>query len=480
MTHTQRSLSRGETGILSDSLLPGTILDRSLRDLHRLKSRLDTQEYFAAGVPWFATLFGRDSIITSLQTLAFDPQPAARTLRLLAQYQCRQADDWRDAQPGKILHELRCGEMAHLGEIPHTPYYGTIDATPLFLILIGCHAAWTGDLSLFTELRENIELALNWMKQYGDSDGDGYIEYASTSENGLINQGWKDSGDALVNADGTLARPPIALVEVQGYAYLARVLISELYNRSGNSQRADVLRREAEELRARFNRDFWLEEKGIYAMALQAGNQPVTVVSSNPGHALWTGIADDDKARRTMERLMADDMFNDWGVRTLSAQERRYNPIGYHLGTVWPHDNSIIAAGFRRYGFDDAAQRIFMGIIEATMNFEHYRLPEVFAGFHRRDYGVPVRYPVACHPQAWAAGTIPYLLTTMLGLEPAAFDQRLRIVRPRLPDFISWLEVRRLRVGRASADLRFERQTDGSISVKVLKTSGPLEVDSIP
>jgi glycogen debranching enzyme len=466
----------GEMEVRSDSLLLDAILGRSLRDLYALKSRVGRREYFAAGVPWFFTLFGRDSIITAMQTLAYDPEIAAQTLRLLAEYQSRKVDEWRDAQPGKILHELRTGEMAKLGEIPHTPYYGTIDATPLFLILVGRHAAWTGDLKLFDELRDNIELALAWMDKYGDLNGDGFIEYASTSEKGLINQGWKDSGDAIVNADGSVARPPIALVEVQGYAYRAKLEIAALFRCAGDGERAARLESEADEMREKFNREFWLEEKGIYALALQAGRQPVAVVSSNPGHALWSGIADEYKARRTMERLMADDVFNGWSVRTLSEKERRYNPIGYHLGTVWPHDNSIIAAGFRRYGFDEAAMRVFTGVIRAAMHFEHYRLPELFAGYQEREFGVPVRYPVACHPQAWAAGSVPYLIETSLGLIPDAFEQRIRVVRPQLPDFVHWLEMRRLRVGSAYADLRFERAEGGTTAFRVMRVDGRLDI----
>ncbi|MBO0726540.1 MAG: amylo-alpha-1,6-glucosidase [Blastocatellia bacterium] len=464
------------TEVRSDSLLLGAVIGRSLRDLYALKSRLGEQEYFAAGVPWFATLFGRDSIITALQTLAYDPKIAAQTLRLLAKYQSCRLDEWRDAQPGKILHELRTGEMAKLGEIPHTPYYGTIDATPLFLILVGRQAAWAGDLKLFDELRDSIEMALEWIDKYGDLNGDGFIEYASASEKGLINQGWKDSGDAIVNADGSLGRPPIALVEAQGYVYRAKREIAELFRRAGADGRAEQLESEADELRRRFNRDFWLKDKGIYALALQAGQEPVTVVSSNPGHALWSGIVDEEKAQRAMERLMADDMFNGWGVRTLSEKERRYNPVGYHLGAVWPHDNSIIAAGFKRYGFDEAEMRIFTGIVQAAMHFAHYRLPELFAGFHRREFGLPVRYPVACHPQAWAAGSVPYLVETSLGLVPEAFEQRLRVVRPQLPDFVHWLEVRKLKVGGAHADLRFERVADGTIAFRVMRIDGRLDV----
>jgi glycogen debranching enzyme len=372
------------TQVSSNSLLINRVIHRSLRDLYVLSSSINRDRFFSAGVPWFVALFGRDSLITSLQTLAFDPHIAEGTLRLLAQYQGRVINEQRDEAPGKILHELRVGELARLGEIPHTPYYGTVDATPLFLILVARHAAWTGELTLFHELRPQVELALEWMARYGDLDDDGYLEYKSSSEHGLANQGWKDSGDAIVNADGKLATPPIALVEVQGYAYMAKAGLAELYRRAGEHERADALTKEAEQLRTRFNKDFWMEEKGFFALALQEGRRPCAVISSNPGQALWTGIIDEEKAKPTVDRLMARDLFSGWGIRTLSFQERRYNPIGYHLGTVWPHDNSLIASGCRRYGFDDAALRICTGILEAAMLFEHCRLPEVFAGFSAR------------------------------------------------------------------------------------------------
>ena len=465
-----------QTEIQSDSLLLNGVLDRSLRDLRVLQSRLRNQRFFAAGVPWFATLFGRDSLISSLQTLAYEQETAAQTLRLLACYQGQKVDDWRDEQPGKILHELRVGELSRLGEIPHTPYYGTIDATPLFLILIGRHAAWTGSLSLFHELKEHIEKALAWIASEESRQEGGYLAYESKSKKGLINQGWKDSGDAIVNADGSLARPPIALVEVQAYVYLAKTLTADLYRRAGESGRADQLLEEADALRARFNRDFWLEDKGFYALALQAGMKPAAVLTSNPGHALWSRIADPQKAQKTVERLMADDLFNGWGVRTLSEKEQRYNPIGYHLGTVWPHDNSLIAAGYRHYGYDDAALRIFTGILEAAMHFGSYRLPELFSGFSRGEFEIPVRYPVACHPQAWAAGSVPYLVEVSLGLVPEAFEQRLRIIRPILPNFIDHLEVHRLRVGTAQVDLKFDRASDRRIKTTVTKVEGKLDV----
>jgi glycogen debranching enzyme len=443
-----------ETQMDSDSLVLDGITFRSLHDLRALQSRIQGKNYFAAGVPWFVTLFGRDSIIAAIQTLAFDPQIAQETLRLLARYQAQEEDEWRDAQPGKILHELRCGELANLEEIPHTPYYGSIDATPLFLVLVARHAAWAGNLDLFRELRDHVDLAVDWLDRYGDLDGDGYIEYASKRNDGMVNQGWKDSGNGILNPDGSMPDPPIALVEVQAYAYLAKKELADLYERDGDAERAAQLRQQARTLRERFNRDFWSEELGCYLLGLQGDNEPIPLISSNPGHALWAG----------------------WGVRTVSSEHHCYNPTSYHLGTVWPHDNAILAAGFRRYGFDDAAGRIFEGTVAAAIDFDDYRLPELFAGFDREQYGVPVRYPVACHPQAWAAGTLPYLMQTFLGLRPEAFEKRLHLVRPILPDLIDRLEVKGLRVGEARVDLCFERTRSDRCAVNVLNVEGELDV----
>jgi glycogen debranching enzyme len=465
---------RQETQVVSDSFILNRIMDRSMRDLGMLRSRLGKGYYFAAGVPWFVALFGRDSIITALQTLAYNPGIAEQTIRLLAEFQGKQVNDWREEEPGKILHELRVGEMARLNDVPHTPYFGTVDATPLFLILVGRHTVWTGSLDLFNELRSNVEAALGWIARYGESDGYGYVTYLCKTEKGLSNQGWKDSGDGIVNADGSLAVPPIALVEVQAYVYQAKCEMAVLFRRAGDNKRAEQLEQEADELRQRFNRDFWVED-GWYALALQEGGIPVKVLTSNAGHALWTGIADVDKAQRTAEALMTGEMFNGWGVRTMSSGELCYNPLGYHLGTVWPHDNSIIAAGLKRYGCNAEALCIFVGLVEAAVHFDGYRLPELFGGFRRDDYGVPVPYPVACQPQAWAAGTMPYLVVTMLGLEPDGFENRLRIVRPVLPDFVNQLEIHHLRVGAARADLRFDRAAHG-IEVSILKLEGKLDV----
>ncbi len=464
------------TDITTSSRSLNRVLERSLHDLRMLRARIDGHDFYAAGVPWYVTLFGRDSIIAALQSLAYEPELAEQTLRLLAKFQGTKVDAWRDEGPGKIMHELRVGEMAHTGEIPQTPYYGTIDATPLFLILLAQHAAWTGSLKLFKDLRGAAEKAIRWIAEYGDPQKAGWLAYAGQSSNGLSNQGWKDSGDSIVNADGSLAEPPIALVEVQGYLYLAERGLAGLYRRSGDDDEADRLDKAADALRERFNRDFWLEDKGVFALALQRGGRPAAVVASNAGQALWSGIADPDKARRTSERLMADDMFSGWGVRTLSMQEKRYNPAGYHVGSVWPHDNSLIVAGFRNYGCDEAARRVFGGIAEAAVQFHAARLPEVFCGYTRGHFDVPVHYPVACHPQAWAAGAAPFLLVSLLGLTPEAFDGRLRVVRPVLPNGVDRVDLRRLRVGEARVDLRFTREGDQGVAVAVVKQDGRLDV----
>jgi glycogen debranching enzyme len=461
--------------VRSSSQILTRVMDRSMRDLGILRSTLDGGAgYFAAGVPWFVALFGRDSIITALQTLAYDCSIAEQTIRLLARYQGAKLNSYREEEPGKILHELRVGEMARLGEIPHTPYYGTVDATPLWLILVGKHSTWTGETRLFEELRPQIDAALNWMEQYGDVDRDGYVEYSCKIEKGLANQGWKDSGDGIVNADGSLAEPPIALVEVQGYVYEAKMEMAKLFRRCGEVERAAELERSAQTLREQFDRDFWLP-RGYYALALQDGNRPAEVLASNAGHALWSGIARPDRARATAEELLTPEMFNGWGVRTLSSAALRYNPLGYHLGTVWPHDNSLIAAGFKRYGLDGEALQIVEGMLQAATEFEGHRLPELFGGFAREDYGMPVSYPVACQPQAWSAGAVPYLLTTGLGLEPDGFNYQLRIKRPMLPRYVDQVEIRGVRVGQARADLLFSRSGD-HVAVKVQRLEGEMEV----
>jgi glycogen debranching enzyme len=482
VTALRRSLQGGmddwlaqTTRVQSNSRVLERVLGRSVRDLHVLRTSLDGRRYFSAGVPWYVTLFGRDSIISAIEALAFMPDCAADTIRLLASYQGTRDDPQRDEAPGKIMHELRVGEMAHLGEIPQTPYYGSVDATPLFLILLARHAAWSGSLDLFNEVKPCAEAALNWIDKTM-ADADGYLTYAPASSKGLANHGWKDSGDAIVNRDGTLAQPPIALIEVQGYVYMAKQQLAELYRRAGEPVIADRLMHQAEDLRRNVERDFWHDDLGTYALALQTGGRPALVVTSNPGQALWTGIVSGDRAKRTAARLMQDDMFSGWGVRTLSTQERRYNPIGYHVGTVWPHDNAIAVAGFRRYGCLEETVKVMTAMIDAASGFDHDRLPEVFAGFSREDFPVPVHYPVACHPQAWAAGAVPYMIESALGLSPDAFNHRLHVSSPVLPDHVDTLTLERLRVGGATARIVFARERNGAIAVQDVHVDGHLDV----
>jgi glycogen debranching enzyme len=330
------------------------------------------------------------------------------------------------------------------------------------------------------ELRDNARRAISWAETNMERSLEGFVSYHARSAHGLDNQGWKDSDDAIVDADGSLAEPPIALAEVQGYAYLAFREIAALFARDGDHDTAARLLARADDLRDRYNRRFWLDEAGTYALALQKSYRPAAVVASNAGQALWSGIAPDDRARRTAARLMREDMFAGWGIRTLSASERRYNPIGYHVGSIWPHDNAIIAAGFRRYGIDDPAKRIFAGILALAAEFPLRRLPELITGFSRDEMARPVRYPVACHPQAWAAGSVPFLLTTLLGLAPEGFEGRLRVVRPLLPDSVSRLSLTDLRVGRGAVSLRFARAEDGSTQLEVLAASEGIRVELEP
>ncbi len=464
-------------GIQSDSQLLNQVIERANRDLQSLWSSIRGESFIAAGVPWFTTLFGRDSIITAMQMLPIKPAMAAQTLRLLSLYQAQETDPRRDAQPGKILHELRVGELASIGSIPHSPYYGTVDATPLFIILMDEYVAWTGDLNLFHELHDHMDRAMQWIDQYGDSDGDGYVDYKTTSDLGLRNQGWKDSSDAIMNSDGSFAEPPIALVEVQGYVYRARLALADLYRRTGDTNRSEELRNQAEAFRTKFNQDFWNPGLNTYSLALQQGGRPAAVVASNPGQALWSGIADQDHARQTMQRLMARDMFSGWGIRTLSQLEKGYNPIGYHVGSIWPHDNALIADGFRRYGFYEEAMQVFNGVLGAAMNFEEFQLPELYSGFSREDYSVPVHYPAACHPQAWSAGSIPYFLFSLLGMQPHASGHTLEISHPMLPESVSWLDVAGLRVGEFRVNLRFGRAEDGHTVVQAVRADPGLQVN---
>ena len=451
------------------------VLGRSFMDLHMLRMRQQDDTFFAAGVPWYVALFGRDTLITSIEVAAFEPEIGANTLRVLASHQGQTIDDYRDEQPGKILHELRVDEMANLNEIPQTPYFGSIDSTPLFLILLGIYSAWKGSLDLFHELRDNVCAALSWIDRFGDSDGDGFIDYKTRSSRGGRNQGWKDSGNGIVMHDGRLAAPPIALPEVQGDVYRAWRSMAGLFERDGDTLTAERLRQQAEDLYSRFNREFWLPRQRYYAFCRADGGRFSKSIASNAAHALWTGIVDPRHAPDVARRILQPDMFSGWGVRTLSADDRSYNPVDYQVGSVWPHDNALIVDGLQRYGLGDAANQVFSAITQAATKFEHFRLPEVFAGYDRSFASQPVKYPVACNPQAWAAGAVPLMLNSILGLQPDAFRSRLRVHRPRLPEWLDWVALRGLRIGQAEVDLEYRRSPHGTL-VAVTRKQGDLLV----
>jgi glycogen debranching enzyme len=451
------------------------LVARSLADLDMLITRTPDGPFPYAGVPWYVAPFGRDSLITAFQLLPYRPAVAAGTLRFLAARQGTTVDEFLDEEPGKILHEYRRGEMANCREIPFVPYYGTIDATPLFLMLLGEYARWTGDLGLVRELWPSARAALRWMRAHGDRDGDGYLEYEMRSRIGLGNQGWKDSEDAVSHADGRLARPPIALVEVQGYAYAALRSAADLVRVLGLDDDAGRLEAEAQQLRKRFDRDFWMEEQRFCALALDGDKLRCEVVASNAGHCLWTGILTPDRAARVAERLLENDLFSGWGVRTLSSRERRYNPMSYHNGSVWPHDNAIAAAGLRRYGFAGGVSALMSALFDAARYFEHARIPELFCGFARQpDFG-PIAYPVACAPQAWAAGAPLQMLTALVGLQPDAALNRLTCESPTLPPWLRFVELHGVQVGASSVDLAITRGREEA-SVELLSRRGDVEL----
>ncbi|MDQ6884784.1 MAG: amylo-alpha-1,6-glucosidase [Candidatus Dormibacteraeota bacterium] len=455
--------------IETDNQLFNRVIKRCFDDLGMLLTRQRGDTFFAAGVPWFVALFGRDSLITALETLPYDPRIAANTLKRLAKRQGRRHDPRTLEEPGRIMHELRVGEMANLREVPYTPYYGTVDATPLFVVLLGEYIRWTGDRGLWRRLKGNVIRALDWIDQCG-GHGLGFTSYDTDT-----NLGWKDSGNCIVRPDGSRAKPPIALVEVQGYVYWAKRLAASLFELDNDLETSSRLTREGEKLRRDFNRKFWLRRSGYLALALERGGRQVESVTSNPGQALLSGIVSPRHVAAVSRMLMSGELFSGWGVRTLAEDEVAYNPIDYQVGSVWPHDNALIAAGLKRTGRAKEALRIFTAVFEAAALFPQNRLPEVFAGFGRSQYPVPVRYPVACSPQAWAAGALPYMLTAMLGLEPDAVRQVLKVSNPSLPDWLSEVTLRNLRVGEATVDLCCQHH-DGTTQVTVARQRGKLAV----
>jgi glycogen debranching enzyme len=461
------------TQIRSDKNTFNRVIERAEQDIYLLRQSFGKGKVLSAGVPWFSTLFGRDSIIAAAQTLVLDPTIARETLTILAQYQGKKDDDWRDEQPGKILHEIRMGEMARCEEIPHTPYYGTVDATPLWLMLYAEYYAWTHDTETLDRLWSNARAAMDWID--GQMGKTGYLSYYRLSKRGLANQGWKDSGDCIVNRKGELAKGPITLSEVQAYVYAAKIRMSELARMRKRLDLADQWQDEAKDLKRRFNQDFWIEDEGFCALALDGDGNQVDSITSNPGHCLSLGIFLPEKAYSVAERLRAPDMFNGWGIRTLSSLSPAYNPMGYHVGSVWPHDNSMIGVGLRSLGLVDQALELSQGLIDMMIHQPYHRPPELFCGYDRVEDKAPVNYPVACSPQAWATGSVFQLLQTMVNLVPDARNNCLRIIDPALPESINSLSLHNLRIGQTLLDLEFER-SGNTTACRVAKKRGNLRV----
>jgi glycogen debranching enzyme len=466
---------RESTEIVTDNELFNQLLDRSRRDLRALYTDTDGGSILAAGIPWYVTVFGRDSLIASHQLLLVNPKPAREALELLAAKQGTKNDDWRDEQPGKILHEIRQGELARAGIVPHSPYYGSVDATPWFVILYAMHLRWTGDVAFAEKLLPAAEAALQWIDDDGDLDGDGFVEYLCRSARGIRNQGWKDSHDSVVHADGRLAEPPIALAEVQGYVYLAKQRMADVYRALGRPEDARRLEDEAAELKRRYNEAFWMEEEQYFAEALDVDKRQVRTVTSNPGHGMYCGIVDDEKAVPLAKRLLSPDMFSGWGIRTMSKAAAAYNPMSYHNGSVWPHDNALIAAGLKRYGFARSTNRVATALFDAAVQADYLRLPELFCGFTRRTPNRPVSYPIACSPQAWAAGSPYLMLQAILGISARAHENLLTVNLPHLPTWLNTVEVRNLAVGDSRISVVFRREGEIT-SFSLLSREGDVRV----
>ncbi len=460
------------TVIRTDNELLNAVIRRSASDLRLLSDQVPDGYLPSAGIPWFSVPFGRDSLITALQSLPLHPNIAYATLRFLAKYQGSRVDHWRDEEPGKILHEIRMGEVANLGKVPHTPYYGSVDATPLFLITLSEYVRWTGDMGFARSMLPHIDAAIGWIDNYGDQDGDGFIEYCSRSETGIRNQGWKDSHDSISYRDGRPVEPPIALSEVQGYVYDARMRMADLFQLLGLTDRAEEQTQAARLLQERYLARFWMKDDSYFAMALGPEKEQIHAIGSNAAHNIWSGIIPEELRATVVRRMMSEDLRCGWGIRTLSSHEPNFNPMSYHNGSVWPHDNSIIIAGLKRAGFDYEAAILSGEVIDAAVRFPSYRLPEVYCGFarDRRYFSMPAQYPVSCSPQAWAAASVFLIVQSVLGLDVDAPRRRMT-VRPLLPAGVTIVEMKNLRVAGASIDISVH-QTGNGIDVETSANGG--------
>jgi glycogen debranching enzyme len=432
------------------------LVDRGIMDLRVLLTDIGYGPFPVAGLPWFGVPFGRDSLIAALQMLSFHPGIAKGTLLTMASQQGTKVDPWRDEQPGKIMHEIRYGELATTNQIPFTPYYGTIDATPLFLVLLSEYTKWTGDLSLADDLAENVEAALRWIDQYGDRDGDGFVEYHQESSKGIANQGWKDSGDSIVHRNGDYAETPIALSEVQGYVYQGKLGIAAIYEAQGKLNEAAKLRKEAERLKQQYDEHFWMEDQEFHAIALDKEKNQVGTLTSNPGHVLFAEMLDGEKAEAVIGKLVSPAFNSGYGIRTMAAGEAGYNPMSYHDGSIWPHDNSMILLGMSKLHYQCEANTVINGLMEAARHFEYDRLPELFCGYDT-SAGRAVKYPVACSPQAWAAGTPLVFIQTILGLFPDALKKEIHI-SPKLLDDMNELKAEKIKIGSGHLSLHVSRE----------------------
>ncbi|RNA68493.1 amylo-alpha-1,6-glucosidase [Alteribacter keqinensis] len=457
------------TQVKTDNEALQRLIDRGIGDLRILLTDLGHGRFPVAGLPWFGVPFGRDSLIAALQMLPFNPDVAKGTLKTMASTQGQSKDSWRDEEPGKIMHEMRFGELANTGQIPFTPYYGTIDATPLFLVLLSEYIKWTGDLDLFTELEPNVEKALEWIDSYGDRDGDLFVEYHQESSKGIANQGWKDSGDSIVHRNGDLAKTPIALSEVQGYVYQAKESIAAIYEKHSEGQKAESLRNEAAKLKEAFEKAFWMEDVNFYALALDEDKNQVGTITSNPGHVLFSGMLDEDRAQTVSRMLVSDKMFSGYGIRTMGKGEAGYNPMSYHNGTIWPHDNSMVILGMSKTGNKSDAAKAMKGLIDSAASFEYDRLPELFCGYDAK--GKAVNYPVACSPQAWAAGTPLLFIQSILGLFPDSLTETIEL-NPVLPEGTNELEVTNLSIGKGQLSVRVTGKDDGFKTEVLSNTTG--------